>query len=117
MIEWDRYEITRDGHIYDLKRGGVEKKTHIIAGYKYCVLRNENDEKREIQFPVHRLVAMKYCPEYFEGCHIHHIDGNRQNNAVENLKCMTAKEHLQLHKLKFTEDKIMICPVCKQEFL
>ena len=117
MIEWERYNITRDGRIYDLRRGGIEKKTHFIDGYKYCVLRNEGEGKRQISFPVHRLVAMKYCSDYFEGCHIHHIDGNRINNNADNLKCMTAKEHLQLHKLQYTEDKSMICPVCKQEFV
>ena len=117
MIEWSRYEITRDGHIYDLKRSGVEKKTFYIDGYKYCVLRNENDVKRKIVFPVHRLVAMKYCSDYFEGCHVHHIDGDRINNNAENLKCMTPKEHLQLHKTQYKEDKMMTCPVCKQEFL
>ena len=27
------------------------------------------------------------------------------------------KEHLQLHKTIFTKDKMMVCPVCKKEFL
>lgn len=117
MIEWDRYNITRDGRIFDLKRNGKEKKTHFIDGYKYCVLRNEGDSRREIQFAVHRLVAMFYCNDYFEGCHVHHIDGNRINNNVENLKCMTIKEHLQMHKEKYSKDKTMICPVCKKEFI
>lgn len=117
MIDWNRYKITRDGKVFDLKRNGKEKKTHIIDGYKYCVLRNEGEEKREIHFPVHRLVAMFYCPDYFENCAVHHIDMDRLNNNVENLKCMTVKEHLQLHKVKYDKDKTMICPVCKKEFI
>ena len=28
---------------------------------------------------------------------IHHIDGNRKNNSIENLKCVSIEEHLQLH--------------------
>lgn len=32
-----------------------------------------------------------------EGCDIHHIDGDGQNNALENLVCLTKSEHKQLH--------------------
>lgn len=28
---------------------------------------------------------------------IHHIDGNRKNNSVENLKCVSIEEHLKIH--------------------
>ena len=29
--------------------------------------------------------------------HIHHIDGNHSNNAIENLQCLTREEHLKVH--------------------
>ena len=29
--------------------------------------------------------------------HIHHIDGNHSNNAIENLQCLTKAEHLKIH--------------------
>ena len=32
-----------------------------------------------------------------EGCDIHHIDGDGQNNALENLVCLTKSEHKRLH--------------------
>ena len=28
---------------------------------------------------------------------IHHIDGNHKNNSIENLKCLTIKEHYDEH--------------------
>ena len=28
---------------------------------------------------------------------IHHIDGNRHNNSIENLKCISLKEHYEIH--------------------
>lgn len=37
------------------------------------------------------------------GYHIHHIDGNPFNNSIENLKCVTAEEHSQIHKNEFTK--------------
>lgn len=32
-----------------------------------------------------------------DGCHIHHIDGDTLNNAPENLECLTASDHAELH--------------------
>lgn len=32
-----------------------------------------------------------------EGCEIHHIDGNRANNDITNLKCVTVLEHYNIH--------------------
>ena len=32
------------------------------------------------------------------GYEIHHIDGNHKNNCVNNLKCVTIEEHLEIHK-------------------
>jgi len=31
-------------------------------------------------------------------CEIHHIDGNKFNNSLTNLKCVTIEEHLKIHK-------------------
>jgi hypothetical protein len=31
---------------------------------------------------------------------IHHIDGNRKNNSIENLKCVSLKEHYEIHLLQ-----------------
>ena len=32
-----------------------------------------------------------------KGYHIHHIDGNPLNNAIENLQCLSAKDHEKIH--------------------
>jgi len=32
-----------------------------------------------------------------EGYHIHHKDGNRKNNSIENLICLSPEEHFNLH--------------------
>ena len=32
-----------------------------------------------------------------EGCHIHHKDGDFTNNAIENLECLSARDHMILH--------------------
>lgn len=37
------------------------------------------------------------CGEWFEGCHVHHKDGNRSNNAPSNLICLSPQEHHRIH--------------------
>ena len=38
------------------------------------------------------------CGKWFEGCEVHHKDGNRFNDQPENLICLTPQEHRELHK-------------------
>lgn len=34
-----------------------------------------------------------------KGLHIHHKDGNKSNNEIQNLECLNAKEHASKHKM------------------
>ena len=34
------------------------------------------------------------------GYEIHHIDGNPQNNNIDNLRCLSKKAHLKIHQNK-----------------
>ena len=45
----------------------------------------------------HRLVWETYYGKIPKGLQIHHIDGNKQNNAIENLQLVDAKLHKKIH--------------------
>jgi len=47
---------------------------------------------------VHRLVWALGNGPIPAGHHIHHVDGNKLNNAPDNLVSMPAEEHLRLHR-------------------
>jgi len=44
--------------------------------------------------------------------HVHHIDGNKQNNTAENLQILTLQEHNKLHN----PPKFLVCEHCKKEY-
>lgn len=46
---------------------------------------------------LHRAVWEFYNGAIPRGCHIHHIDGDRTNNNIENLACVQASEHISEH--------------------
>lgn len=62
------------------------------TGY-YEVTRGANKGR-----PLHDVIAeIKIGRKLEKGEHVHHIDGNKQNNEPENLQVLTASEHMRLH--------------------
>lgn len=54
---------------------------------------------------LHRLIWEKAYGSIPKGHHIHHKDGNRLNNSLENLECISHAEHLSLH-MKVNSEKV-----------
>lgn len=47
----------------------------------------------------HRVVMERHLGRRLKRSeHVHHKDGNRQNNAIENLEILTSSEHTRIHK-------------------
>jgi len=88
---WRRYKnsnyvISSSGEIMNEKTGR-SLKGWITSGYKQVTLLGKNKL-------VHRVVYETFTGDIPEGMQIHHIDANRLNNNIDNLRLVTVKENL-----------------------
>lgn len=91
IINNNRYLICNDGSIFSLLKnkfinGGINPKN----GYRHIRLKTDNGYKT---YYIHRLVAEAFIPNIENKPEIDHINGNRTDNRVENLRWTTKKEN------------------------
>lgn len=84
------YSINRIGVVFSHVSGKLLKPYPNQGGYLMVQLYKSGGSKR---INVHRLVALTYIPNPNNLPEIDHIDTNRQNNRVENLRWCTRKEN------------------------
>lgn len=105
------YQVSGFGRVKSLARvdsRGHKRKEKILktgkdkGRYEYVVLCKNGKLKT---FKVHRLVAHMFINGYFEGAEVDHIDTNRINNHVDNLRWCSRKENCnnELSKKHYSE--------------
>ena len=91
--DFEEYAITDEGQVisYKYKAPRVLKTWYQKTGYENIKL-SKNGET--YHFLIHRLVAMAFLPNPQNLNHVDHIDNNRQNNKLENLRWISAKDNV-----------------------
>ena len=90
------YLVSSDGSVYYNRPDGVLEPVPTHSNNGYLVTGRA--------LKVHRMVAHCFIGPCDMGRHVHHINGNKLDNRAENLKYLTASEHMSFHSNKKFED-------------
>lgn len=96
IIEYENiYDVSSFGRIRNRLRNRMMKQSKNVAGYMYVGLSKKGKQTR---FYTSRLVATAFVPNPHEYKTVDHIDRNRANNHVSNLKWASPKQQCQNRK-------------------
>lgn len=97
------YKVSNFGRIRSFYGKGRLLKPNVDEdGYFRVALSKEGKRK---DYYCHRLVAMAFLPNADESRQINHIDGNKQNNNVDNLEWCTCRENI-IHAINILNKRL-----------
>lgn len=95
LDEYPEYLFCNDGTILSTKynKRRILKPSITQRGY-YCY-RLKNNQGNFITKMGHRLIAKAFLNNYSDKLQVDHVDGNKLNNAVNNLEMVTASVNMK----------------------
>lgn len=89
----DIYSVSNLGRVRNDKTGRILKQKTEKDGYFEVTLHRKAKQKT---YRVHRLVALAFIPQLDKNRNeVDHIDYNKKNNRVDNLRWLTTQENLE----------------------
>lgn len=100
MEEWkdvvgyeEFFQISNLGRLYSKRTSKILSQTISKTGYYSHATRLGGRNGKRVYFKIHRLIAEAFIPNPEGKEQVNHKDGNKLNNAVENLEWATASEN------------------------
>lgn len=91
------YSINREGLVLNNRTGKFLKPYSTYKNYLVVDLRTDGKRKTK---KIHRLIASAFIPNPDNLPMIDHLDRNRQNNSIDNLRWATLEQNNQNRTLK-----------------
>ena len=105
VIGYDMYQVSNLGRIRNKNTGKVLKPAYQPSGYTIVFLRKDGKNNTE---PVRRIVMNAFNPiDNSNKYDIIHIDNDKTNNTVDNLKWVTRKYNMANNNSVSTELKCL----------
>ena len=104
MKNYNNYYATNQGIIYN-KITGKQMRVWLDKGAKggYMRIKLTDDSGKRTHWLVNRFVYTYFLGNIPKGYEIDHVDGNRTNNALNNLRIVTHKQNMALKNKKRIE--------------
>jgi beta-xylosidase len=93
VLGYPKYAVSTDGDIYSCFKGDWKQLKPYPNSDGYLIIRLFKESKKGKMFSMHRLVAQNFLNE-IEGCVVDHIDNDKKNNKISNLRWITQKQNL-----------------------
>lgn len=87
------YKIDRLGNIYSTYKNKVKRLAFDIDKDGYYRVSLQTEDNKRTSFRVNRLVALTFLPNPNNYPVVHHINGDKQDNNVDNLKWVTISQN------------------------
>lgn len=99
------YMATTDGKIWSIRNKSFLKPFANKAGYYQVRLYYRTQKK---QFELSHLIYETFKGSIPKGFHVHHLNGRKNINCVQNLALMSIHDHLRMHGLgnQFSKGRI-----------
>jgi hypothetical protein len=96
--DYDKYEVSTFGRVRNVKTDRMLKPRLNSVGYHGVLLCNNGKPKNLL---CHRLCAITFIPNTDNKSQVDHIDNDRTNNHINNLRWTTCQENSMNSSMKF----------------
>jgi len=103
QTQYKNYEVSNAGVVRNInKKNPLEPKPGTNGYKKVCIAMGKG--QKGVTKEVHRIVAETFKPNTVPGLVVDHIDGDKQNNHIDNLQWVTQKQNMQKATRKSTNE-------------